>query len=126
VALPISPDAFPSEVLPLSPPIHPRKSVNDTDYHVSNFSEQDPQNDYDNCKAVVDCPLTDAQGNPGRYTGIVSIHLLDDRQAEESDPKHALLLKPHGVGRMVYADGKRIHEGEWYETFFQCYPAFYH
>jgi len=49
------------------------------------------------CEAVVDEAITDAQGNPGKYTGIV---LKGTRQ-------------PHGVGRIVYSDGKRIHEGFW-------------
>jgi hypothetical protein len=49
------------------------------------------------CEAVVDQEIHDCQGNAGRYTGIV---LSSTR-------------KPHGVGRLVYADGKRIHEGFW-------------
>jgi len=49
------------------------------------------------CEAVVDQLVGDSQGNKGKYTGIV---LKESR-------------KPHGVGRMVYADGKRIHEGFW-------------
>ena len=51
------------------------------------------------CEAVVDEEVTDQQGNPGRYTGLV---LKQTRQ-------------PHGVGRLVYSDGKRIHEGFWIE-----------
>ncbi|KAG7356436.1 MORN repeat-containing protein [Nitzschia inconspicua] len=57
--------------------------------------ESKPHND--DCKAVVDMPISDAQDNPGRYTGI--IHMESQR--------------PHGVGRMVYKDGNRIHEGFW-------------
>ncbi|KAL3938987.1 MAG: hypothetical protein SGBAC_006200 [Bacillariaceae sp.] len=49
------------------------------------------------CKAVVDLSVVDAQDNPGRYTGIV----------------HVTSQKPHGVGRMVYDDGNRVHEGFW-------------
>lgn len=49
------------------------------------------------CEAVVDEEITDCQGNLGRYTGIVR---------KES-------RRPHGVGRLVYADGRRIHEGFW-------------
>ncbi|KAL7576422.1 hypothetical protein ACA910_018226 [Epithemia clementina (nom. ined.)] len=49
------------------------------------------------CHAVVDQEITDCQGNLGRFTGIV----LNST------------LRPHGVGRLVYADGKRIHEGFW-------------
>ena len=48
------------------------------------------------CEAVVDQDITDAQGNIGKYTGLVTKDKL-----------------PHGVGRMVYADGKRIHDGFW-------------
>ena len=49
------------------------------------------------CHAVVDQKISDCQGNLGRFTGIV----LTSSQ------------RPHGVGRLVYADGKRIHEGFW-------------
>ena len=49
------------------------------------------------CEAVVDQEVTDCQGNVGRYTGLV---LKESR-------------RPHGVGRLVYADGRRIHEGFW-------------
>ena len=49
------------------------------------------------CEAVVDMEVIDAEGNFGQYTGLVS-----------SQNK-----KPHGVGRMVYMDGRRIHEGFW-------------
>jgi hypothetical protein len=51
------------------------------------------------CEAVVDEAIVDGQGNAGKYTGLV---LQTTR-------------KPHGVGRMVYDDGKRIHEGFWVE-----------
>ena len=49
------------------------------------------------CEAVVDMEVKDAEGNRGQYTGLV----LSKNQ------------KPHGVGRMVYGDGRRIHEGFW-------------
>ena len=49
------------------------------------------------CEAVVDMEVRDAEGNKGQYTGLV---LSGTR-------------KPHGVGRMVYLDGRRIHEGFW-------------
>eukprot|EP00526_Cylindrotheca_closterium_P000096 CAMPEP_0113624438 /NCGR_PEP_ID=MMETSP0017_2-20120614/12593_1 /TAXON_ID=2856 /ORGANISM="Cylindrotheca closterium" /LENGTH=862 /DNA_ID=CAMNT_0000534459 /DNA_START=96 /DNA_END=2681 /DNA_ORIENTATION=+ /assembly_acc=CAM_ASM_000147 len=49
------------------------------------------------CKAVVDLSVVDGQDNPGRYTGIL----------------HVASKKPHGVGRMVYDDGNRVHEGFW-------------
>jgi hypothetical protein len=49
------------------------------------------------CEAVVDQPVQDGQGNWGKYTGIVT------------KSSH----QPHGVGRMVYDDGKRIHDGFW-------------
>jgi hypothetical protein len=49
------------------------------------------------CKAVVDMAVWDGQDNPGRYTGIV----------------HIASQRPHGVGRMVYDDGNRVHEGFW-------------
>jgi len=49
------------------------------------------------CKAVVDVSVIDAQDNPGRYTGIL----------------HMASQMPHGVGRMVYEDGNRVHEGFW-------------
>lgn len=49
------------------------------------------------CEAVVDMEVEDAEGNRGQYTGLV---LSQSR-------------KPHGVGRMVYLDGRRIHEGFW-------------
>lgn len=49
----------------------------------------------ENCKAVVDQPVTDKLDCSGFYTGIVKDGL------------------PHGVGRLVYTDGKRIHEGFW-------------
>ena len=51
------------------------------------------------CEAVVDEEITDCQGNLGRYTGIV---LKKNR-------------RPQGVGRLVYADGRRIHEGFWHD-----------
>ena len=47
------------------------------------------------CEAVVDVEVQDADGNRGQYTGLV---LSANR-------------KPHGVGRMVYLDGRRIYEG---------------
>jgi hypothetical protein len=53
--------------------------------------------DREACKAVVDMSLWDGQENPGRYTGIV----------------HVASRRPHGVGRMVYDDGNRVHEGFW-------------
>jgi len=49
-----------------------------------------------NCRAVVDQAVTDQLECPGLYTGIV-------------DAKG----RPHGVGRLVYSDGKRVHEGFW-------------
>ena len=49
------------------------------------------------CHAVVDLAVWDGQDNPGRYTGL--LHISSQR--------------PHGVGRMVYNDGNRIHEGFW-------------
>lgn len=51
----------------------------------------------EDCEAVVEQSIQDAHGNPGKYTGIV---------AKKS-------RKPHGTGRIVYADGQRIHEGFW-------------
>jgi hypothetical protein len=48
-------------------------------------------------ETIVGHKILDAQGNPGDYTGMV---LQETKQ-------------PHGVGRMVYADGNRIHEGFW-------------
>jgi len=51
----------------------------------------------DKCEAVVDELIEDAQGNKGRFTGIL---MTESR-------------KPHGTGRLVYLDGKRIHEGFW-------------
>jgi hypothetical protein len=45
----------------------------------------------------VELSVWDGQDNPGRYTGL--LHLETQR--------------PHGVGRMVYGDGNRIHEGFW-------------
>jgi len=61
-----------------------------------------PPNNYKNqveepCKAVVDMAVLDGQDNPGRYTGLL----------------HVASQRPHGVGRMVYNDGNRIHEGFW-------------
>jgi hypothetical protein len=104
--------APPVPPLPMSPPVPPPKIMDDSDVEASNASAVSQVNDYDNCKAVVDHPLTDAQGNAGRYTGIVSIQVLDERGEENGGSRNSLLLKPHGVGRMVYADGKRIHEGK--------------
>eukprot|EP00980_Cylindrotheca_fusiformis_P004213 scaffold913_cov71-Cylindrotheca_fusiformis.AAC.6 len=49
------------------------------------------------CKAVVDMAVLDGQDHPGRYTGII----------------HIPTQRPHGVGRMVYEDGNRVHEGFW-------------
>jgi len=49
------------------------------------------------CEAVVDVEVTDAEGNVGSYTGLVLRYTR----------------KPHGVGRMVYSQGNRIHEGFW-------------
>lgn len=49
------------------------------------------------CKAIVDLSVWDGQDNPGRYTGIL----------------HVPSQRPHGVGRMVYDDGNRVHEGFW-------------
>lgn len=49
------------------------------------------------CEAVVDKGITDCQGNEGRFTGLVLVSTK----------------RPHGVGRLVYSDGKRIHEGFW-------------
>lgn len=57
-------------------------------------AEDDEQDEY---VAVVDEPIVDAQGNPGNYTGLVSTRTR----------------RPNGVGRLVYGDGKRIHEGFW-------------
>ncbi|KAL3914196.1 MAG: hypothetical protein SGARI_000251 [Bacillariaceae sp.] len=62
---------------------------------LANTSEAKPLEE--ECKAVVDVLVSDAQENPGRYTGI--LHMESQR--------------PHGVGRMVYTDGNRIHEGFW-------------
>lgn len=49
------------------------------------------------CEAVVDMEIQDAEGTFGQYTGLV---LVENK-------------KPHGVGRMVYLGGGRIHEGFW-------------
>jgi hypothetical protein len=53
--------------------------------------------EHDDCMAVVDRKVTDGLGCPGLYTGIV----------------WKKNFQPHGVGRLVYIDGKRIHEGFW-------------
>jgi hypothetical protein len=109
-----APPAPPSETLPMSPPLKPPTAANHIDSGSSTSAERLQMAEYENCKAVVDQPLRDAQGNPGRYTGIVSIHLLDTRglSNDEGASSPTLVLKPHGVGRMVYADGLRIHEGK--------------
>ncbi len=60
----------------------------------SSLPENEENEDHE---AVVDEPILDAQGNPGNYTGLVS-----------KRTRH-----PNGVGRLVYGDGKRIHEGFW-------------
>lgn len=67
----------------------------------ANFTNRDAVEADDNrpCEAVVNEPVTDLLGCPGYYTGIVD----------------AVSRLPHGVGRLVYADGKRIHEGFWTE-----------
>jgi hypothetical protein len=109
-----APPAPPLEVLPMSPPLKALAAANHNDEEdPSTSAERGQMAEYDNCKAVVDQPLRDAQGNPGRYTGIVSIHLLDTRglNGDAGEASQTLVLKPHGVGRMVYADGLRIHEG---------------
>ena len=49
----------------------------------------------EDCVAVVDKHVVDGLGCAGLYTGLV------------------LKGQPHGVGRLVYEDGKRIHEGFW-------------
>jgi hypothetical protein len=49
------------------------------------------------CEAVVDVQVVDAEGNKGQYTGLVMFG---------TD-------KPHGVGRMVYLGGRRVHDGFW-------------
>jgi hypothetical protein len=49
------------------------------------------------CEAVVDVQVVDAEGNAGQFTGLVMFGTK----------------KPHGVGRMVYLDGRRVHEGFW-------------
>jgi len=69
-------------VAPVAPPLRAPPSV---------MSEEPP------CEAVVDQEITDCQGNPGRFTGLVLVSTK----------------RPHGVGRLVYQDGKRIHEGFW-------------
>jgi hypothetical protein len=56
---------------------------------------QTPEEDHR--AAVVDVRCWDAQNNPGRYTGLL----------------HSTTEQPHGVGRMVYDDRNRIHEGFW-------------
>eukprot|EP00934_Nitzschia_sp_Nitz4_P002641 Nitzschia sp. Nitz4//scaffold104_size75438//43123//45732//NITZ4_005659-RA/size75438-processed-gene-0.75-mRNA-1//-1//CDS//3329532395//2631//frame0 len=56
-----------------------------------------PQSPAPTCKAVVDVSIRDAQDHPGKYTG-----LMDTTTS-----------RPNGVGRMVYQDGNRIHEGFW-------------
>ena len=50
------------------------------------------------CEAVVDIEVRDAEGIFGQYTGLVLVSTQ----------------KPHGVGRLVYLDGLRIHEGFWH------------
>ena len=51
----------------------------------------------DDHETVVDVQITDCEGKPGKYTGII----LKSTQ------------KPNGVGKMVYDDKRRIHEGFW-------------
>jgi len=53
--------------------------------------------DSNDCEAVVNKLVRDSAGHLGQYTGIVL------KSTE----------KPHGVGRIVYSDGRRIHEGFW-------------
>jgi hypothetical protein len=98
----------------MSPPLKAPAAENHNDEgDPSTAADRVQMAEYENCKAVVDQPLRDAQENPGRYTGIVSIHLLDTRglNGDAREGSQTLVLKPHGVGRMVYADGLRIHEG---------------
>ena len=79
--------------------ISPPDVVSETDGRIYVVADEAGDDDDDKAprEAVVDQPILDAQGNPGTYTGIV---------LKESG-------QPSGVGRLVYADGKRIHEGFW-------------
>jgi len=65
------------------------------------FSPQLTQKAVQNAKpefeAVVDREVQDADGHVGQYTGLISIETQ----------------KPNGVGRIVYMDGRRVHEGFW-------------
>jgi hypothetical protein len=73
----------------------------------------------EDCKAVVDMLVTDAQENRGRY----AMKLRKSVFGAESNFSllclsrytgilHMESQRPHGVGRMVYVDGNRIHEGK--------------
>lgn len=85
---------MPSQPPPPPPPIaYPYKSFDESD---------GPEGE---CMAVVDRLVEDSQGNAGKYTGIVMV--IEDPATRE------VICKPHGVGRMAYSDGKRIHEGFW-------------
>ena len=110
-AAPPPPPISTSETLPLSPPVSAPKSSRGTP---SSTSQRPRPRDLEKCKAVVDQPLSDAQGNAGRYTGIVVLiegASPTNGPANGQVPTPPTTMMPHGVGRMVYADGKRIHEG---------------
>jgi hypothetical protein len=85
---------------PVPPPAVPGQRLLRSWENKSTASPQRaPVLDPDDCMAVVDRTVTDGLGCPGLYTGIVS---------KKSN------CQPHGVGRLVYTDGKRIHEGFWH------------
>jgi hypothetical protein len=67
---------------------------------------------------VVDMYTTDTLSCPGHYTGMVVADVANSSALPRMQASSALtpsngLQRPHGVGRMVYTDGSRIHEGFW-------------
>jgi hypothetical protein len=65
---------------------------------VHSSTTNDFEDENDTSRPVVDLFLQDGQNNSGRYTGLVS----------------GRTGLPNGVGRMVYSDNQRIHEGFWH------------
>jgi hypothetical protein len=110
------PNAMARAPPPASAPPPPPLSSTTTIEPPLGRADNDPN--YGKVSVVVDMYTTDTLSCPGHYTGMVVADTTNSSALPKMQASSALtpsdgLQRPHGVGRMVYADGSRIHEGFW-------------
>lgn len=98
----------PPAAAPPPPPTDKLDSSNNPEWPLALDTTDQQQPDV---TVVVDQTTTDQLGCTGHYSGMVTASSPLPLSSHNSPSKGQ--HQPHGVGRMVYSDGSRIHEGFW-------------